>query len=163
MRWIDGVHHAMRLPRPTGPHFNTLMPVQQAADLQPRDSDLSLLQGFLAPGTDVTPIVPALEKIWADSLGQSLADFNFRSVTSKFNDLVYQYPIRIPERYSLVIRWAVLNLVLWGLEAFSYSRGCRDRLPGMPAPNGVPPRLAFASRLQIAPRAVHAFQDHLLL
>eukprot|EP00891_Asterochloris_glomerata_P003665 jgi/Astpho2/3665/Aster-07866 len=60
--------------------------------------------GFLAPGTDVTPIVPALEKIWADSLGQSLADFNFRSVTSKFNDLVYQYPIRIPERYSLVIR-----------------------------------------------------------
>jgi predicted unusual protein kinase regulating ubiquinone biosynthesis (AarF/ABC1/UbiB family) len=27
-----------------------------------------------------------------------------RSVTSKFNELVYQYPIRIPERYSLVIR-----------------------------------------------------------
>jgi predicted unusual protein kinase regulating ubiquinone biosynthesis (AarF/ABC1/UbiB family) len=50
------------------------------------------------------PIVPALEKIWADSLGQSLAAFNFRSVTSRFNDLVYQYPIRIPERYALVIR-----------------------------------------------------------
>ena len=61
-------------------------------------------QGFLAPGTDVTPIVPALEKIWADSLGQSLAAFNFRSVTTRFNDLVYQYPIRIPERYALVIR-----------------------------------------------------------
>ena len=60
--------------------------------------------GFLAPGTDVTPIVPALEKIWADSMGRSLADFNFRTVTSKFNELVYQYPIRIPERYSLVIR-----------------------------------------------------------
>ena len=27
-----------------------------------------------------------------------------RTVTSKFNQLVYQYPIRIPERYSLVIR-----------------------------------------------------------
>jgi predicted unusual protein kinase regulating ubiquinone biosynthesis (AarF/ABC1/UbiB family) len=26
------------------------------------------------------------------------------AVTSKFNELVYQYPIRIPERYSLVIR-----------------------------------------------------------
>ena len=26
------------------------------------------------------------------------------TVTSKFNELVYQYPIRIPERYSLVIR-----------------------------------------------------------
>eukprot|EP00878_Enallax_costatus_P012227 GHUV01012770.1.p1 GENE.GHUV01012770.1~~GHUV01012770.1.p1 ORF type:complete len:441 (+),score=154.57 GHUV01012770.1:704-2026(+) len=60
--------------------------------------------GFLSPGTDITPIVPALEKIWRDSKGQSLADFNFRTVTSKFNELVYQYPIRIPERYSLVIR-----------------------------------------------------------
>jgi len=60
--------------------------------------------GFLAPGTDVEPIVPALEKIWKDSMGQSLGVFNFRSVTAKFNKLVYQYPIRIPERYSLVIR-----------------------------------------------------------
>lgn len=60
--------------------------------------------GFLAPGTDVAPIVPALEKIWADSMGKSLGDFNFRTVTSKFNELVYEYPIRIPERYSLVIR-----------------------------------------------------------
>lgn len=62
-------------------------------------------QGFLAPGTDIAPIVPALEKIWADARGQSLSDFNFKSVTSKFNELVYQYPIRIPERYSLVIRY----------------------------------------------------------
>jgi len=60
--------------------------------------------GFLADGTNVSPIVPALEKIWADSLGQSLADFNFRTVTSKFNELVFEYPIRIPERYALVIR-----------------------------------------------------------
>lgn len=60
--------------------------------------------GFLAPGTDVTPIVPALESIWQNSTGQSLADFNFRSVTGKFNQLVYNYPIRIPERFSLVIR-----------------------------------------------------------
>jgi hypothetical protein len=112
--------------------------------------------GFLSPGTDIRPIVPALEKIWRDSRGQSLAEFNFRSgeslgvslgqvavflpllasggprqlpphqrcpppkkhsqpplpppsptqptVTSRFNELVYQYPIRIPERYSLVIR-----------------------------------------------------------
>lgn len=60
--------------------------------------------GFLSSGTDVAPIIPALENIWEDSLGQSLADFNFRTVTSKFNELVFQYPIRIPERYSLVIR-----------------------------------------------------------
>lgn len=60
--------------------------------------------GFLAPGTDTAPIVPALEKIWADSMGKGLADFNFRSVTSRFNELVFEYPIRIPERYALVIR-----------------------------------------------------------
>ncbi|XP_058724781.1 protein ACTIVITY OF BC1 COMPLEX KINASE 1, chloroplastic isoform X1 [Vicia villosa] len=60
--------------------------------------------GFLAAGTDVSPIVPALEAIWQDSSGKGLADFNFRSVTGKFNQLVYNYPIRIPERFSLVIR-----------------------------------------------------------
>eukprot|EP00899_Mesostigma_viride_P010722 jgi/Mesvir1/19651/Mv09933-RA.3 len=60
--------------------------------------------GFLAQGTDITPIVPALEKIWRDSTGKSLDSFNFRTVTQKFNELVYEYPIRIPERFSLVIR-----------------------------------------------------------
>ena len=60
--------------------------------------------GFLSPGTDVRPIVPALENIWQDARTASLANFNFRTVTSSFNKLVYQYPIRIPERFSLVIR-----------------------------------------------------------
>jgi len=60
--------------------------------------------GFLAPGTDVRPIVPALQNIWQDARTSSLANFNFRTVTSSFNKLVYQYPIRIPERFSLVIR-----------------------------------------------------------
>ncbi|KAL8171230.1 hypothetical protein V2J09_023034 [Rumex salicifolius] len=60
--------------------------------------------GFLAKGTDVAPIVPALESIWQNSLGKGLSEFNFRSVTGKFNQMVYQYPIRIPERFSLVIR-----------------------------------------------------------
>ena len=69
-------------------------------------------QGFLTAGTDVSPIVPALEKIWTDSMGKGLAEFNFRTVTSKFNDLVYEYPIRIPERYALVIRCCLLYQAL---------------------------------------------------
>lgn len=40
--------------------------------------------GFLAPGTDVSPIVPALESIWQNSVGKGLSDFNFRSVTGNF-------------------------------------------------------------------------------
>lgn len=39
--------------------------------------------GFLAAGTDVAPIVPALEAIWRNSTGQSLGDFNFRTVTGE--------------------------------------------------------------------------------
>jgi predicted unusual protein kinase regulating ubiquinone biosynthesis (AarF/ABC1/UbiB family) len=74
-------------------------------------------QGFLDPGTDIRPIVPALEKIWADSLGRSLSDFNFRSVTSKFNELVFEYPIRIPERYALVIRCG--HLCTWQAAGFA--------------------------------------------
>eukprot|EP00913_Durusdinium_trenchii_P012146 g11407.t1 len=60
--------------------------------------------GFLRPGTDVSEIVPAMETIWADSMGKSIKDFNFRTVTGRFSKLVYQFPIRIPERFSLVIR-----------------------------------------------------------
>jgi predicted unusual protein kinase regulating ubiquinone biosynthesis (AarF/ABC1/UbiB family) len=52
----------------------------------------------------VGPIVPALEAIWSECRDESIAAFNFRSVTDKFNKLVYRYPIRIPERYALVIR-----------------------------------------------------------
>lgn len=40
--------------------------------------------GFLAKGTDVSPIIPALEAIWQNSSGKGLADFNFRSVTGAY-------------------------------------------------------------------------------
>ena len=42
-------------------------------------------------------------------MGKSLSEFNFRNVTGKFNELVYQYPIRIPERFSLVIRTLLIQ------------------------------------------------------
>lgn len=41
--------------------------------------------GFLAKGTDVSPIVPALEAIWQNSAGKGLSDFNFRSVTGELS------------------------------------------------------------------------------
>lgn len=44
--------------------------------------------GFLASGTDVSPIIPALEAIWQNSAGKGLADFNFRSVTGKFTSSI---------------------------------------------------------------------------
>lgn len=60
--------------------------------------------GFLRPGSDISGLVPAMERIWADSMGKTIRDFNFRTVTSRFSKLVYQFPIRVPERFSLVIR-----------------------------------------------------------
>lgn len=43
--------------------------------------------GFLAKGTNVAPIIPALEAIWQNSLGKGLSEFNFRSVTGNFHSL----------------------------------------------------------------------------
>jgi len=60
--------------------------------------------GFMRPGTDVSDMVPAMALIWKDSMGKSIRDFNFRTVTARFSKLVFQFPIRIPERFSLVIR-----------------------------------------------------------
>ncbi|UFP96857.1 ABC1 kinase family protein [Gloeobacter morelensis] len=60
--------------------------------------------GFLAPGTDVAPIVPALESVLGDIIGQKVQDFNFKTITDRFSDLVYEYPFRVPAKFALIIR-----------------------------------------------------------
>jgi predicted unusual protein kinase regulating ubiquinone biosynthesis (AarF/ABC1/UbiB family) len=63
--------------------------------------------GFLAPGTDITPIVPALEAVLGDVMGQSVRDFNFKTVTDRFSELMYEYPFRVPVKFALIIRSVV--------------------------------------------------------
>jgi predicted unusual protein kinase regulating ubiquinone biosynthesis (AarF/ABC1/UbiB family) len=60
--------------------------------------------GFLAPETDIRPIIPALETVFADVMGQSVGDFNFKTVTDKFSDLMFEYPFRVPAKFALIIR-----------------------------------------------------------
>lgn len=60
--------------------------------------------GFLAPGTDIRPIVPALESVLGDILGQKVADFNFKTITNSFSELMYEYPFRVPAKFALIIR-----------------------------------------------------------
>jgi len=60
--------------------------------------------GFLPRDTNVATIVPALRLIWEDAIGEKVQDFNFKSVTDRFSDLVYQYPFRVPAEFALVIR-----------------------------------------------------------
>lgn len=59
---------------------------------------------FLSPDTDLTPIVPALAKIFGNALGASVAELNFKSITDQLSALMYEYPFRVPAYYALIIR-----------------------------------------------------------
>ena len=60
--------------------------------------------GFLTPDTDVSPIIPALEEVLGNAVGESVKDFNFKTVTDQFSELMYEYPFRIPAKFALIIR-----------------------------------------------------------
>jgi predicted unusual protein kinase regulating ubiquinone biosynthesis (AarF/ABC1/UbiB family) len=63
--------------------------------------------GFLAPGTDITPIVPALEDVLGDMLGKKVGEFNIKTVTDRFSELMFEYPFRVPAKFALIIRSVV--------------------------------------------------------
>ncbi len=63
--------------------------------------------GFLHPDTDLKPIVPALESVLGGALGENVGDFNFKVVTDRFSELMFDYPFRVPARFALIIRAVV--------------------------------------------------------
>ncbi|MCS6812960.1 MAG: AarF/ABC1/UbiB kinase family protein [Cyanobacteria bacterium] len=60
--------------------------------------------GFLAPDTDIRPIVPALEAVLGNVMRGSVRDFNFKTITDQFSELMYDYPFRVPAKFALIIR-----------------------------------------------------------
>mgnify|MGYP001791158739 FL=1 len=60
--------------------------------------------GFLTPDTDIQPIIPALEMVLGDALGAKVRDFNFKTTTDRFSELMYEYPFRVPAKFALIIR-----------------------------------------------------------
>lgn len=60
--------------------------------------------GFLTPETDIQPIIPALETVLGKALGESVRDFNFKTITDQFAALMYEYPFRLPAKFALIIR-----------------------------------------------------------
>lgn len=60
--------------------------------------------GFLTPDTDIEPIIPALETVLGDALGAKVRDFNFKTITDRFSELMYEYPFRVPAKFALIIR-----------------------------------------------------------
>jgi predicted unusual protein kinase regulating ubiquinone biosynthesis (AarF/ABC1/UbiB family) len=63
--------------------------------------------GFLNPKTDLVPIVPALEQVLGGALGDNVGSFNFKAITDRFSELMYDYPFRVPARFALIIRAVV--------------------------------------------------------
>ncbi|MEM8604674.1 MAG: AarF/ABC1/UbiB kinase family protein [Cyanobacteria bacterium P01_H01_bin.121] len=59
---------------------------------------------FLSPDTDLTPIIPALAKVFNNALGASVAELNFKSITDQLSALMYEYPFQVPAYYALIIR-----------------------------------------------------------
>lgn len=60
--------------------------------------------GFLSPETNIQPIIPALEMVLGDIIGTSVKDFNFKTITDSFSELMYEYPFRVPAQFALIIR-----------------------------------------------------------
>lgn len=60
--------------------------------------------GFLTPDTDIRPIIPALEDVFDDVIGASVGNFNFKTITDRFSELMYDYPFRVPAKFALIIR-----------------------------------------------------------
>ena len=60
--------------------------------------------GFLTPDTDIRPIIPALETVLGNAVGESVGSFNFKTITDEFSELMYEYPFRLPAKFALIIR-----------------------------------------------------------
>jgi len=60
--------------------------------------------GFLAPNTNINPIIPALEQVFSKAVGEKVSDFNFKTITDEFSELMYEYPFRVPAKFALIIR-----------------------------------------------------------
>ncbi len=63
--------------------------------------------GFLKDGKDIEPIVPALEEVLGQALGKEVGSFNFKVITDRFSELMFDYPFRVPARFALIIRAVV--------------------------------------------------------
>ena len=59
---------------------------------------------FLKEDTDLKPIIPALNNVFGNALGASVAELNFKSITDQMSAMMYEFPFRVPAYYALIIR-----------------------------------------------------------
>ncbi len=63
--------------------------------------------GFLSQDQNLELLVNPLKEVLGDSLGKEVGNFNFKEITDKFSQLMYDYPFRVPSRFALIIRAVV--------------------------------------------------------
>ncbi len=63
--------------------------------------------GFLSEDQDLELLINPLKEVLGDSLGKEVGNFNFKEITDKFSQLMYDYPFRVPSRFALIIRAVV--------------------------------------------------------
>merc|ERR1711907_214223 len=56
---------------------------------------------------DLESLVIPLKEVLGDSLGKEVGNFNFKEITDRFSELMYDYPFRVPARFALIIRAVV--------------------------------------------------------
>ncbi|MFB6275275.1 MAG: ABC1 kinase family protein [Halothece sp.] len=59
---------------------------------------------FLSEDTDLEPIIPALASVFENALGATVAELNFKSITDKMSEVMYEFPFQVPAYYALIIR-----------------------------------------------------------
>ena len=60
--------------------------------------------GFLNKEQDLKPLIPVLKEVLGSAIGKDVASFNFKEITNKFSELMFDYPFRVPARFALIIR-----------------------------------------------------------
>ena len=63
--------------------------------------------GFLSNKQDLNDISPVLEEVLSGVIDKDVNSLNFKTVTDKFSNLMFEYPFRVPARFALIIRAVV--------------------------------------------------------
>ncbi|KAL6782132.1 AKC3 [Auxenochlorella protothecoides x Auxenochlorella symbiontica] len=61
--------------------------------------------GFIPPGTNLSPILPVLSKVFDQALeGGGAKNINFQGLSADLAQITFDYPFRIPPYFALIIR-----------------------------------------------------------
>jgi hypothetical protein len=60
--------------------------------------------GFIPAGTDLAPIVTALDRALPDVLNADISELNFKNVINSLGDVFYTFPFSLPPFYIAIIR-----------------------------------------------------------